>query len=462
MPDQAVPPLSLPRGVEITGAIKPGYERVLTSDALDFIAEMARRFEPQRKRLMEARVERQAKIDGGALPDFLPETVKIREADWRIAELPDDLLDRRVEITGPTTKKMIINALNCGAKVFMADCEDALSPTWPNVVEGQINLLNYWLGQIDFTEEETGKIYKVGPNPAVLLVRPRGWHLIEDHIAVDGDKAAGAFVDFGLYFFHCARLAIAKGSGPYFYLPKLESHLEARLWNEVFQFAQEKLQIRNGTIKATILIETLPAVFEMNEILYELKDHIAGLNCGRWDYIFSYIKTLRAKPEYILPDRGEVLMSKAFLKSYSDLLVKTCHRRGAFAMGGMSAFIPNRRDPEVNERALASVREDKLREVNNGHDGTWVAHPDLVQVAQEAFDAHMPGKNQLGALREDVHVGQGELLKPHEGSRTEEGLRTNIRVAVQYIEAWLRGNGAVPLYNLMDCLLYTSPSPRDS
>jgi malate synthase len=450
MPNQASSSLSLPEGVTISGALKPGYGRILTSDALEFVASLARRFEPRRRELMEARAERQAKLDGGALPDFLPETRKIRDNDWKITGIPDDLLDRRVEITGPTTRKMIINALNSGAKVFMADCEDALSPTWANVVEGQMNMKDYWEGQIDFSEEETGKHYAVGENPAVLFVRPRGWHLLEDHITVDGDKVAGAFVDFGLYFFHNVQTILSQGTGPYFYLPKMESHLEARLWNEVFQFAQERLQLRNGTIKTTVLIETLPAVFEMHEILYELRDHIVGLNCGRWDYIFSYIKTLRAKPEYVLPDRSQVVMSKAFLKAYSELLVKTCHRRGAFAMGGMAAFIPNRRDPEVNEKALAAVREDKLREVQYGHDGTWVAHPDLVPTALEVFNEYMPQKNQLDKLREDVNVGQKELLQPHEGTRSEEGLRMNTRVAVQYIEAWLGGNGAVPLYNLME------------
>jgi malate synthase len=430
--------------------LKPGYEQILTHEALDFVAALARRFEPKRRELIEARSDRQARWDGGSLPDFLPETRKIRENDWKITGIPEDLLDRRVEITGPTTRKMIINAVNSGAKVFMADFEDALSPTWANVIEGQINLRDYWQGEIGFTEEETGKVYTVGPNPAVLMVRPRGWHLLEDHIAVDGDKAAGALVDFGLYFYHNARTILRCGTGPYFYLPKLQSHQEARLWNEVFQFAQERLQLRNGTIKATVLIETLPAVFEMHEILYELRDHIVGLNCGRWDYIFSYIKTLRAKPEYVLPDRSQVVMSKAFLKAYAELLIRTCHKRGAFAMGGMAAFIPNRRDPEVTEKALAAVREDKLREVQYGHDGTWVAHPDLVPTALEVFNEHMPQKNQLDKLREDVTAGQKELLQPHEGTRTEEGLRVNTRVAVQYIEAWLRGNGAVPLYNLME------------
>ena len=419
-------------------------------EALEFVAAIARRFEAQRQRLLQARAVRQAAWDAGGLPDFLPETKAIREGDWKVAPIPDDLLDRRVEITGPTSRKMVINALNSGASVFMADFEDALSPTWPNVIEGQINLMDYWLGQIDYTEEDTGKRYAIGPNPAILMIRPRGWHLSEDHITVDGIKVAGAFVDFGLYFFHNAQAMLGRGTGPYFYLPKTESHLESRLWNEVFLFAQERLGIPAGTIKATVLIETLPAVFEMNEILYELREHIAGLNCGRWDYIFSYIKTLRAKPEYVLPDRGQVVMSKAFLKAYAELLIQTCHRRGAFAMGGMAAFIPNRRDPEVTEKALAAVREDKLREVQYGHDGTWVAHPDLVPTALEVFNQHMPQKNQLDTLREDVKVGQKELLQPHEGTRSEEGLRVNIRVGVQYIEAWLRGNGAVPLYNLME------------
>jgi len=442
--------MSFPKGAKVSGTLKPGYERVLTRDALQFVADIARRFEPERRRLMQARRDRQAKWDGGALPDFLPETQQIREGTWKIASIPDDLLDRRVEITGPTSRKMIVNALNSGASVFMADFEDALSPTWANVIEGQINLMDYWLGQIAFTEEDTGKRYAIGPNPAVLIVRPRGWHLLEDHISVDDEKAAGAFVDFGLYFYHNARRILDRGTGPYFYLPKMESHLEARLWNDVFVFAQERLKIPKGTIKATVLIETLPAVFEMDEILHELKDHITGLNCGRWDYIFSYIKTLKAKPEYVLPDRSQVVMSKAFLKAYAELLIQTCHKRGAFAMGGMAAFIPNRRDPEVTEKALAAVREDKLREVQYGHDGTWVAHPDLVPTALEVFNQHMPQKNQLDKLRQDVKVGQKELLQPHEGTRTEEGLRVNIRVAVQYIEAWLRGNGAVPLYNLME------------
>jgi malate synthase len=442
--------LQLPEGMEITGAIKPGYERVLTPDALSFVADLARAFEPRRRQLMEWRDHRQADLDAGALPDFLPDTLDIREGDWKIRGIPQDLLDRRVEITGPTTRKMIVNALNSGASVFMADFEDALSPTWDNIVGGQINLADYWLGQIDFTDPESGKDYRITAKPAVLIVRPRGWHLLEEHIRLDGSAVAGAFVDFGLYIFHNAKRALDQGSGPYFYLPKLESRNEARLWNEVFETAQRHLGLAVGTIKATVLIETLPAAFEMHEILFELRDHIVGLNCGRWDYIFSYIKTLRAKPEYLLPDRGQVVMGKAFLKAYSELLIKTCHKRGAFAMGGMAAFIPNRRDLEANERALTAVRADKLREVRAGHDGTWVAHPDLVPVAKEVFDQNMPQPNQLGNLREEVQAAQAQLLEVHEGPRTEEGLRTNIRVGVQYIEAWLRGNGAVPLYNLME------------
>ncbi len=442
--------LQLPDGMEITGAIKPGYERILTLDALGFVAELVRAFEPRRRQLMEWREHRQADLDAGALPDFLPETRDVREGDWVIRGIPQDLLDRRVEITGPTTRKMIVNALNSGASVFMADFEDALSPTWDNVIEGQINLLDYWLGQIDFTDPESGKDYKITGKPAVLIVRPRGWHLLEAHVRLDGSPVAGALLDFGLYMFHNAKRTLDQGSGPYFYLPKLESRNEARLWNEVFEMAQRHLGLPIGTIKSTVLIETLPAAFEMHEILFELRDHIVGLNCGRWDYIFSYIKTLRAKPEYLLPDRTQVVMGKAFLKAYSELLIKTCHKRGAFAMGGMAAFIPNRRDLEANEMALTAVRADKLREVSAGHDGTWVAHPDLVLVAKEVFDQNMPQPNQLDKLREEVQAGQAQLLEVHDGPRTEEGLRTNIRVGVQYIEAWLRGNGAVPLYNLME------------
>ena len=436
-------------GVEIKGEIGPRYEEVLTSDALAFLAEMHRKFQPTRAALLEARKVRQAEIDAGALPDFLEETKSIRESEWTVAPIPADLQDRRVEITGPVDRKMIINALNCGAKVFMADFEDASSPTWSNMMDGQINMMDLWRGKIDFTDER-GKEYKLSDNPAVLLIRPRGWHLPEDHIHVDGEPIAGAFVDFGLYFFHNAKKQLEKGTGPYFYLPKMESHKEAALWNDVFVFAQEKLGIPNGTIKATVLIETLPAAFEMDEILYALKDHIAGLNCGRWDYIFSFIKTLQAKPEYVLPDRSQVVMGKAFLRAYSQLLIKQCHRRNAFAMGGMAAQIPNRRDPEANAIALDKVKADKEREAMDGHDGTWVAHPDLVPVAMEVFNRVMPGANQVDRKREDVDISQAQLLEIHVGDKTEAGVRDCIRVGVQYIEAWLRGRGAVPLYNLME------------
>jgi malate synthase len=423
---------------------------VLTKEALALIASLHRAFDARRKSLLAARIERQKRWDAGALPDFLAETKSVREGSWKVGGIPADLQDRRVEITGPTDRKMIINALNSGAKVFMADCEDATSPTWANVVGGQLNMMERWQGTIDFTEPSTGKSYKLGPKPAVLMVRPRGWHLMEAHIHVDGAEVAGGLVDFSLYLVNNHKALKAAGTGPYFYLPKLESHHEAALWNDVFVLAQKDLGLPVGTIKATVLIETLPATFEMDEILYALREHIVGLNCGRWDYIFSFIKSLRAKPEFILPDRGQVVMGKAFLKAYSDLLIKTCHRRGAFAMGGMSAAIPNRKDTEANAKAFAAVEADKLREVTAGHDGTWVAHPDLVPVAQKVFDAHMPTPNQIGKQRDDVAVTAKDLLAIHDGTRTEDGLRLNIRVGVQYIEAWLRGFGAVPLYNLME------------
>ncbi len=437
-------------GVEIRGAWGPRYEEILSDEALAFLAGLHRKFNPSRQRLLSLRDERQARLDAGALPDFLPETAHVRDSDWKVAPIPADLLDRRVEITGPTDRKMVINALNSGAKVFMADFEDANAPTWANQIEGQINLKDRWADKIDFTDPGSGKEYKLSANPAVLLVRPRGWHLPEDHLVIDGQSISGGLFDFGLYVFVNARTLLARGTGPYFYLPKLESYLEARLWNEVFTHAEQALGIPVGTIKATVLIETLPAAFEMDEILYELRDHMAGLNCGRWDYIFSFIKTLRNKPEYLLPDRGQVDMGRAFLKAYSELLIKTCHRRGAFAMGGMAAQIPDRRNQEINRIAFDKVRADKEREAKAGHDGTWVAHPDLVPVAMEVFDRLMPEPNQLGKLRQDVAVGQKELLQVHEGTRTEEGVRQNIRVGVQYIEAWLRGRGAVPLYNLME------------
>ena len=442
--------LKLPDGVAIHGRCKAGYERVLTPAALEFLAFLHRRFASRRREILKRRAERQARFDGGALPDLLPETREMREGAWTIGPIPADLLDRSVEITGPTDRKMIVNALNSGARVFMTDFEDANSPTFENMVEGQNNLIDRWQGRIDFTDPQSGKEYRLSDRPAVLMVRPRGWHLPEKHLTVDGEAIAGALFDFGLYFFHNARATLDQGSGPYFYLPKMESHLEARLWNDVFVEAQKALGLKHGTIKSTVLIETLPAAFEMHEILYELKDHITGLNCGRWDYIFSFIKTLNAHQDYVLPDRSQVVMSKAFLAAYSELLIQTCHRRGAFAMGGMAAQIPNRKDPQANEAALAKVRADKEREARNGHDGTWVAHPDLVPVATEVFDKFMPTKNQLHVKREDVQVGREALLKVHEGPKTEAGFRENIRVGVQYVEAWLRGRGAVPLYNLME------------
>ena len=444
------PVLDLPAGISVAGALQPRFEEVLTHDALAFVAELHRRFNQTRKRLLAVRAERQKRFDAGETPDFLAETRHIREGDWTVAPIPADLQDRRVEITGPVDRKMIINALNCGAKVFMADFEDASSPVWANMVEGQINLKDRWANAIDFTDPTTGKAYKLSAKPAVLIIRPRGWHLPEAHIEIDGEIASGSLVDFGLYLFHNAKAALAAGSGPYFYLPKLESHLEARLWNDVFVAAQGALGLKTGTIKATVLIETLPAAFEMDEILYELRDHMAGLNCGRWDYIFSFIKKLARNPAYVLPDRSQVVMTKAFLNAYSLLLIKTCHRRGAFAMGGMAAQIPVKNNPEANAAAFAKVKADKEREAGNGHDGTWVAHPDLVPVAMEVFDRLMPQANQLDKKRDDVQVTAKDLLEVHQGTRTEEGFRENIRVGVQYLEAWLRGRGAVPIYNMME------------
>jgi malate synthase len=441
---------SATKGITITGPALARHDEVLTPEALAFIAELHRRFNETRKRLLSLRAERQKRFNAGETPDFLPETAHVREGDWQVAPIPADLLDRRVEITGPVDRKMIINALNCGAKVFMADFEDASSPTWANVIEGQINLKDRWANRIDFTDATTGKAYKLSDKPAVLVIRPRGWHLPERHIEIDGEIASGSLVDFGLYMFHNAKAAIAAGSGPYFYLPKMESHLEARLWNDVFVHTQAALGIRNGTIKATVLIETLPAAFEMDEIIHELRDHMAGLNCGRWDYIFSFIKKLAKNPAYVLPDRSQVGMGDAFLKAYSLLLIKTCHRRGAFAMGGMAAQIPIKNNPEANAAAFAKVKADKEREATNGHDGTWVAHPDLVPVAMEVFNRLMPQANQLGVKRDDVSVTRADLLQVHKGTRTEEGFRENIRIGVQYIEAWLRGRGAVPIYNMME------------
>jgi malate synthase len=438
-------------GLVVKAPLGARYVEVLTPAALRFLADLHREFEAPRERLLAARAEQQERYDAGDLPDFRTDTKGIRDdEDWRVAPIPPDLQDRRVEITGPVDRKMIVNALNSGANVFMADFEDANSPTWTNNVEGQINLKDRWAGKLDFTDPDNRKHYKVGDKPAVLIVRPRGWHLVEEHLTVDGEPVAGALFDFGLYFFHNAKKQIAAGTAPYFYLPKLETAEEARLWNEVFVFAQERLGMPNGSIKATVLIETLPAAFEMEEILYELRDHIAGLNAGRWDYIFSFIKKLAKNKHYILPDRSQVVMGEAFLGAYAALLVKTCHSRGAFAMGGMAAQIPIKNDPAANEAAFAKVRADKEREVRDGCDGTWVAHPDLVPVARQVFDRLMPEPNQIGRVRQHVRVLRDDLLKVHHGTKTEEGFRLNIRVGVQYIEAWLRGRGAVPIYNLME------------
>ena len=437
-------------GVKVEGATGPRFAEILSPEALALLGQLHRKFDARRRALVAARAERQERFNAGELPDFLPATKAIREGGWKIATLPHDLLDRRVEITGPVDRKMVVNGLNSGAHVFMADFEDATSPVWANMVEGQLNLRDRWAGRIDFADEKTGKSYKLAERPALLMVRPRGWHLTERHVHVDGERLSAALFDFGLYAFHNAKAMIAQGATPAFYLPKLESHLEARLWNDVFTFAEERLALKPGTLKATILIETIPAAFEMDEILYEMKSHIVGLNCGRWDYIFSFIKRLGKNPRFLTPDRAAMGMGSAFLAAYSALLIKTCHRRGAFAMGGMAAQIPIKNDPEANAAAFAKVRADKEREANNGHDGTWVAHPDLVPVAMEVFNRLMPKANQLGKARADVSVGDRELLEVHAGGRSEAGLRENIRVGVQYIEAWLRGRGAVPLYNLME------------
>jgi len=437
-------------GVLIRGTAVAQQDEILTPGAVAFLAELHRQFDGRRRALLDSRAQRQQRLDAGELPDFLAETAEIRAADWKIAPVPADLQDRRVEITGPVDRKMIINALNASVKTFMADCEDSCSPTWANLIEGQVNLRDAVAGTISYTHPVNGKYYELKENPAVLIVRPRGWHLEEAHFTVDGEPMSGGLFDFGLYFFHNAARLLERGSGPYFYLPKLESHLEARLWNEVFIAAQDRLGIPRGTIKATVLIETILAAFEMDEILYELRQHSAGLNCGRWDYIFSFIKKFRNHRDFILPDRSSVTMDQHFLKSYVNLLIRTCHRRGAHAMGGMAAQIPIKNDPEANEAAMALVRADKTREAEAGHDGTWVAHPGLAPIALAAFDAVMPGSNQIDVLREDGNVTAADLLRAPDGEITEPGLRHNIRVGVQYLEAWLGGNGCVPLYYLME------------
>ncbi|MEN9783170.1 MAG: hypothetical protein RJA24_513 [Pseudomonadota bacterium] len=441
---------NLPEGIVITGAMPAHYQQILTPQAVAFVAKIARKFESRRRELMSHRSSRQAEFDAGKLPDFLPETRNIRESDWTVGAIPGDLQDRRVEITGPTDRKMVINALNCGANVFMADFEDSNAPTWSNMIEGQINMRDAMRRTITFQSPE-GKQYSLNKKIATLLVRPRGWHLMEHHMQVDGAPVSGAIFDFALYVFHNAKEAIVRNTGPYFYLPKMESHLEAQLWNDIFVMAQRELGLPMGTIKATVLIETVLAAFEMHEILHELRDHCVGLNIGRWDYIFSCIKKFRSNKDFCLADRSQVTMTAPFMRAYALLLVQTCHRRKAFAMGGMAAQIPIKNDTAANEAALAKVHADKEREATDGCDGTWVAHPGLVGIAKSIFDKHMPTPNQVARLRPDVQVSAKDLLdfKP-EAPITEAGLRNNISVGIQYIGAWLAGNGCVPVYNLME------------
>jgi len=436
------------KDIRILGCSSPEFDEILSDAAMSFVASLAREFSRRVEELLAMRLERQKKIDAGQMPDFLPGTAEIRESDWFVTEVPADLRDRRVEITGPTDRKMIINALNSGAKVFMADCEDSLTPNWHNIVQGQINLRDAVNRSIEL--DSKGKHYQLNDDTATLIVRPRGWHLPEKNILVDGKQVPGAFVDYGLYLFHNSNALKERGTGPYFYLPKLENHLEARLWRDVFKFSENAGIVAPGEIKVTVLIETILAAFEVDEILYELKDHIVGQNCGRWDYIFSFIKKFSQYPEFVLPDRAEVTMTAHFLRSYSQLVIKTCHRRKAYAIGGMAAQIPIKNDEQANREALAKVRADKEREVTDGHDGTWVAHPALVGLAMEIFDEHMPGDNQLDRLREDVHVTAADLLQVVKGKITEAGLRDNISIGVQYMAAWLGGNGCVPLNNLME------------
>jgi malate synthase len=439
-------------GIEIRAPQQAEAKTVITPEALRFLELLARHFGPRREALLQARRQVQQCLRQGTLPDFLEETRDIRERSWTVAPAPPDLTDRRVEITGPVERKMMINALNSGARVFMADFEDALSPPWVNVIAGQLNCREAVRQRLEFTSPE-GKQYRLGSKLATLVVRPRGWHLVEKHALVDGKPMSASLFDFGLYFFHNAKELIARGSGPYFYLPKLQSHAEARLWNDVFDLAQDALGIPRGTIRATVLIETVLAAYEMDEILYELRDHAAGLNAGRWDYLFSVIKNFRDRPDFVLPDRSQLTMTVPFMRAYTELLVKTCHRRGAHAIGGMAAFIPSRKDPEVNERALARVREDKAREAQDGYDGAWVAHPDLVPVVEEVFRGALGSRpNQKDRQRDDVHVGRDQLLdvRVPGGQITEDGVRNNINVALQYLAAWLEGSGAVAINNLME------------
>lgn len=438
-------------GVRIEAPELDGAGDVLSGPVLAFVADLERRFRAERARLLALRVARQERLDAGELPDFLPETSAIRAAEWRVAPIPADLQDRRTEITGPVDRKMVVNALNSGASCFMADFEDATTPTWANQIQGQRNLMDAIRRRIDFTDEASGKAYRLGERTSVLLVRPRGWHLPERHVLVDGEPMSGSLFDFGLFLFHNAEELLARGTGPYFYLPKLESHLEARLWNNVFLHAQSVLGIPAGSIKATVLIETILATFELDEILYELREHSAGLNCGRWDYIFSYIKKFRAHPDRLLPDRAQVTMTTPFMRAYSRLVIQACHRRGAHAMGGMAAQIPIKDDPARNEEAMARVRADKEREAADGHDGTWVAHPGLVPIAGEIFDRLMPEANQVGSGKQaDFRATAADLLAPPAVTITEQGLRLNCNVGIGYVEAWLRGQGCVPLNHLME------------
>lgn len=445
-----MPILQLPRGVELLAPVSDVHEGILTPDALEFFAALQREFNPRRLALLAAREQRQQRIDEGMMPDFPEETAAVREGTWSVDPVPPDLRKRHVEITGPVDRKMVINALNSGADCYMADFEDSHSPTWEGTLDGHVNVRDANRGTVQFTSPD-GKEYSLNDKVATLLVRPRGWHLPEKHVTVDGKTASGSLFDFALYFFHNAAERLERGSGTYLYLPKLEHYLEARLWNEVFVRAQELLSLPVGTVKATVLIEHILASFQMPEILYELRQHSAGLNCGRWDYIFSYIKKFAKKEDFIVPDRGQVTMTAPFMRAYSLTCIKECHRRGAHAMGGMAAYIPVRTDPEANERALAKVREDKQREAEDGHDGTWVAHPGLVPVAKKEFERVLGDKpNQISRLRDDVEVTAADLVQVPSGSITEEGLRLNVRVGIQYLEAWLGGLGCVPLYNLME------------
>lgn len=435
---------------EIVGEVADGWEEILSPEACAFVANLVREFRPRIEGLLERRERVQEEFDRGERPDFLEETREIRESDWTAASVPEDLEDRRVEITGPTGRKMVINALNSGANVYMADFEDSNSPTWANMVDGQVNLRDAVDESITYDHPQKEKTYELDDQTATLMVRPRGFHLDEPHFLVDDEPVPGSLFDFGMFMFHNAQTLVDQGSGPYFYLPKLEDHREARLWNDVFVRAQKELGIPVGTIRATVLLETITAAFEMDEIIYELQEHSAGLNCGRWDYIFSFIKKFRHDPDAVMPDRSEVTMTQPFMRAYTQEVVRTCHRRGVHAMGGMAAQIPISDDEEANRRALESVRQDKIREVEDGHDGTWVAHPGLVEPAREVFDEHMEGPNQIEVKRDDVDVDAGDLLEVPDGERTIEGLRHSIRVGVQYLEAWLRGSGCVPLYNLME------------